>query len=43
MPILQREGILKAPSIGFHEKGRYFLNLDTQFLIEFPQGPLFGW
>ena len=26
--------------IGFKEKGRYFVNLETQFLIEFPQGPL---
>lgn len=26
--------------IGFHEKGRYFVNPETQFLIEFPQGPL---
>jgi hypothetical protein len=26
--------------IGFHEKGRYFINPETQFLIEFPQGPL---
>jgi len=27
-------------SIGFEEKGRYFVNPETQFLIEFPQGPL---
>jgi hypothetical protein len=26
--------------IGFQEKGRYFVNPETQFLIEFPQGPL---
>ncbi len=26
--------------IGFKEKGRYFVNPETQFLIEFPQGPL---
>jgi hypothetical protein len=26
--------------IGFHEKGRYFVNPEIQFLIEFPQGPL---
>jgi hypothetical protein len=27
-------------SIGFEEKGRHFVNPETQFLIEFPQGPL---
>ena len=26
--------------IGFQEDGRYFANPETQFLIEFPQGPL---
>jgi len=27
-------------SIGFHEKGRYYLNPETEFLVEFPNGPL---
>lgn len=26
--------------LGFQEKGRYFVNPEAQFLIEFPQGPL---
>jgi hypothetical protein len=26
--------------IGFKEKGRYFINLETQFFVEFPDGPL---
>jgi len=26
--------------IGFQEKGRYFVHSETQFSIEFPQGPL---
>lgn len=26
--------------IGFQEKGRYFVNPDTQFFVEFPDGPL---
>lgn len=26
--------------IGFQEKGRYFISPETEFLIEFPQGPL---
>ena len=26
--------------IGFHEKGRYFVNPETQFFVEFPDGPL---
>jgi hypothetical protein len=26
--------------IGFKEKGRYFVNPDTQFFVEFPDGPL---
>jgi len=26
--------------IGFHEQGRYFVNPETQFFIEFPEGPL---
>lgn len=26
--------------IGFHETGRYFVNPETQFFIEFPGGPL---
>jgi len=26
--------------IGFQEKGRYFINPDTQFFVEFPDGPL---
>ena len=26
--------------IGFREEGRYFVNPETQFLVEFPQGPL---
>ena len=27
-------------SIGFQEKGRYFVNPDTEFFVEFPDGPL---
>ena len=27
-------------NIGFQEKGRYFINPDTQFFVEFPDGPL---
>lgn len=26
--------------IGFQEKGRYFINPETQFFVEFPDGPL---
>lgn len=26
--------------IGFQEKGRYFVNPETQFFVEFPDGPL---
>src|SRR6266498_5729108 len=26
--------------LGFHEKGRYFVNSETQFLVEFPDGSL---
>jgi len=26
--------------IGFDEQGRYFVNAETQFLVEFPDGPL---
>ena len=26
--------------IGFKEKGRYFINPETQFFVEFPDGPL---
>jgi hypothetical protein len=26
--------------IGFHESGRYFLNPETSFFVEFPDGPL---
>lgn len=26
--------------IGFHEKGRYFINPETEFFVEFPAGPL---
>jgi hypothetical protein len=26
--------------IGFHEQGRYFVNPETQFFVEFPDGPL---
>ena len=26
--------------IGFHERGRYFVNPETQFFVEFPEGPL---
>jgi len=26
--------------LGFYEKGRYFVNSETQFLVEFPDGPL---
>jgi len=26
--------------IGFYEKGRYFINAETQFFVEFPDGPL---
>lgn len=27
-------------TIGFHEKGRYFVNSETPFIVEFPNGPL---
>jgi len=27
-------------AIGFKEKGRYFINPETQFFVEFPDGPL---
>ncbi len=27
-------------AIGFKEKGRYFINPETQFYVEFPDGPL---
>lgn len=27
-------------SIGFEEKGRYFINSETKFFVEFPDGPL---
>jgi hypothetical protein len=27
-------------NIGFKEKGRYFMNTETQFFVEFPDGPL---
>jgi len=26
--------------LGFQERGRYFVNLETQFFVEFPDGPL---
>ena len=26
--------------LSFHERGRYFVNPETQFLVEFPDGPL---
>jgi len=26
--------------IGFQERGRYFINLETSFFVEFPNGPL---
>jgi hypothetical protein len=26
--------------LGFQEKGRYFVNPETQFFVEFPEGPL---
>ena len=26
--------------LGFEEKGRYFINADTRFFVEFPDGPL---
>ena len=26
--------------LGFHEKGRYFVNPETEFFVEFPEGPL---
>src|SRR5215208_6213623 len=26
--------------MSFHEQGRYFVNPETQFLVEFPDGPL---
>jgi hypothetical protein len=32
------KGIMEK--IGFQEDGRYFVNPETRFLIEFPQGPL---
>jgi len=27
-------------TIGFQEKGRYFINPETEFFVEFPEGPL---
>lgn len=27
-------------ALGFHEQGRYFVSQETQFLVEFPDGPL---
>jgi hypothetical protein len=27
-------------TLGFHEQGRYFVNSETQFFVEFPNGPL---
>jgi hypothetical protein len=27
-------------ALGFHEKGRYFINIETIYSIEFPDGPL---
>jgi hypothetical protein len=27
-------------TIGFHEQGRYFVNPETRFFVEFPDGPL---
>ena len=27
-------------NMGFQEKGRYFVNPDTEFFVEFPDGPL---
>lgn len=37
-----RRSRLKATmeKIGFAEKGRYFINTETQFFVEFPDGPL---
>ena len=26
--------------LGFHEQGRYFMNPETEFFVEFPSGPL---
>ena len=37
----RRKDIKKVmEGLGFQEKGRYFVNPETQFLVEFPQGPL---
>lgn len=27
-------------TLGFHEKGRFFVSAETRFLVEFPEGPL---
>ena len=27
-------------NLGFHEQGRYFINPETEFFVEFPDGPL---
>ena len=31
---------LSMEKLGFHEKGRYFVNPETPFFVEFPDGPL---
>jgi hypothetical protein len=31
---------LVMEKIGFQEQGRYFVNPETQFFVEFPDGPL---
>lgn len=37
----RRKSIREAmEELGFHEEGRHFVHSDTQFIIEFPPGPL---
>lgn len=38
---LKRRELTKAlAEIGFHEKNRYYENKESEYLLEFPQGPL---
>jgi hypothetical protein len=36
----RKEIRLVMERLGFQEKGRYFIHADTEFLVEFPKGPL---
>jgi hypothetical protein len=36
----RREIMTVMEKIGFREQGRYFINPDTEYFIEFPDGPL---